>query len=89
MKQNPENDTDLRRWAGQAILEYYAKLGYTYRKTDVDARDLAEIVAYLGFFHLARRHWRTGMGGEVAVVEQGGLCAGAATSHAGDHRGQR
>ena len=26
------------------------------------SRDLAEIVAYPGFFHLARRHWRMGMG---------------------------
>ena len=33
-----------------------------YRKTDLDVRDLAEIVAYPGFFHLARRHWRMGMG---------------------------
>ena len=36
--------------------------GEGYRKTDLNVRDLAEIVAYPGFFHLARRHWRMGMG---------------------------
>ena len=42
-----------------AVLAF-AREGY--RKTDLNVRDLAEIVAYPGFFHLARRHWRMGMG---------------------------
>ena len=42
-----------------AVLAF-AREGY--RKTDLDVRDLAEIVANPGFFHLARRHWRMGMG---------------------------
>ena len=32
------------------------------RKTDLDLRDLAEIATTPGFFHLARRHWRMGLG---------------------------
>ena len=50
-----------------------------------DLRDLAEIVAYPGFFHLARRHWRMGMG-EMWRSWNKAAFARAATSDAGDHR---
>jgi len=33
-----------------------------YRRTDVSVRDLAEIVGYPGFWRMARRFWRTGVG---------------------------
>ncbi len=32
-----------------------------YRKRDISARDLADVLGYRGFWHLARRHWRDGM----------------------------
>lgn len=42
-----------------AVLAY-AREGY--RKTDVNARDLVESLTYPGFWKLARRHWKTGIG---------------------------
>jgi L-2-hydroxyglutarate oxidase len=33
-----------------------------YRKSQVDARDLAEVLSYGGFWRLAARYWKTGLG---------------------------
>ncbi|MGI9603350.1 MAG: L-2-hydroxyglutarate oxidase [Acidimicrobiales bacterium] len=32
-----------------------------YRKRDISARDLVDVLGYRGFWHLARAHWRDGM----------------------------
>jgi L-2-hydroxyglutarate oxidase len=42
-----------------AVLAY-AREGYG--KLDVNVRDLAESLTYPGFWRLARRHWKTGLG---------------------------
>jgi L-2-hydroxyglutarate oxidase LhgO len=42
-----------------AVLAF-AREGY--RKIDVNLRDLAESLGYVGFRRLARKHWRTGLG---------------------------
>jgi (S)-2-hydroxyglutarate dehydrogenase len=41
-----------------AVLAF-AREGYT--KTDINFRDLAESLSYVGFWHLAARHWRMGL----------------------------
>jgi len=45
-------------WAGPNAVLATAREGY--RRTDVNARDLAETVRYPGFARLARTWWRTG-----------------------------
>jgi (S)-2-hydroxyglutarate dehydrogenase len=46
-------------WLGPNAVLAFAREGY--RRRDVNARDLTEIVRYGGFRHLARRYWRTGI----------------------------
>jgi (S)-2-hydroxyglutarate dehydrogenase len=46
-------------WLGPNAVLAFAREGY--RRRDINARDLAEIVRYGGFRHLARRYWRTGI----------------------------
>src|SRR5205807_8380513 len=46
--------------AGPNAVLALAREGY--RWSNVDAGDLRDVVAYRGFWRLARRHWRTGMG---------------------------
>jgi L-2-hydroxyglutarate oxidase len=45
--------------AGPNAVLALAREGY--RRRDVDARDLAELLAYPGFWRMAARHWRTGL----------------------------
>jgi L-2-hydroxyglutarate oxidase LhgO len=45
--------------AGPNAVLAFAREGY--RKTDINARDLWEILSYKGFRSLARKYWRTGM----------------------------
>ncbi|MBI4600422.1 MAG: L-2-hydroxyglutarate oxidase [Planctomycetes bacterium] len=44
--------------AGPNAVLAFAREGY--RKSDVSLRDLAEVLAYPGFWRLAARYWRTG-----------------------------
>ena len=46
--------------AGPNAVLSLAREGY--RKTDLDPRDLAEVLTYRGFWRLAVRNWRTGLG---------------------------
>ncbi len=41
-----------------------------YRKTDIDLKDLAEVLTYRGFWKLAARHWSTGVGEMVRSVSK-------------------
>lgn len=45
---------------GPNAVMAWAREGY--RKTDINLRDLAEIFRYPGFYRMAVRHWRMGMG---------------------------
>ena len=45
--------------AGPNAVLALAREGY--RKTTVDVRDLAQMLAYRGFWAMARRHWRMGL----------------------------
>jgi L-2-hydroxyglutarate oxidase LhgO len=45
--------------AGPNAVLAFAREGY--RKTDVSARDVLEMVAYTGFWAMARRYWRIGL----------------------------
>ena len=47
-------------WAGPNAVLAFARAGY--RRTDVDLRDMADIVGFGGFRRLALRYWRTGAG---------------------------
>ena len=52
--------TDGTVECGPNAVLAYAREGY--RKTDVNPRDLAESLTYPGFWRLAARHWKTGLG---------------------------
>ncbi len=46
-------------WAGPNAVLALAREGY--RRTDISPRDLAEALAFPGFWRLAARHWRKGL----------------------------
>ncbi len=46
-------------WAGPNAVLAFAREGYG--RARLDLRDLAETLAFPGFWRLARRHWRTGL----------------------------
>jgi L-2-hydroxyglutarate oxidase LhgO len=46
-------------WLGPNAVLAFAREGY--RRSDVDRRDLAESLGYVGFRRLAVRYWRTGL----------------------------
>lgn len=46
--------------AGPNAVLAFAREGY--RKTDVNVRDLWQILSYKGFWLMAREHWKTGLG---------------------------
>jgi L-2-hydroxyglutarate oxidase len=54
--------------AGPNAVLAFAREGY--RKSDVDLKDLAEVLTYRGFWKLASRHWRTGVGEMVRSVSK-------------------
>jgi (S)-2-hydroxyglutarate dehydrogenase len=47
-------------WAGPNAVLALAREGY--RRTSLEARGLAELVAFPGFWRMARAHWRMGIG---------------------------
>ena len=47
-------------WAGPNAVLAFAREGY--RRRDINARDLADVLGTAGFRRLARRYWRTGLG---------------------------
>lgn len=47
-------------WAGPNAVLAFAREGY--RRTSLEARGLAELVAFPGFWRMARAHWRMGIG---------------------------
>jgi L-2-hydroxyglutarate oxidase LhgO len=46
--------------AGPNAVLAFAREGY--RKTDVNVRDLWQILSYKGFWSMAQKHWKTGLG---------------------------
>jgi len=46
--------------AGPNAVLAFAREGY--RKTDVNVRDLWQILSYKGFWSMAEKHWKTGLG---------------------------
>jgi len=54
--------------AGPNAVLAFAREGY--RKSDVDLKDLTQVLTYRGFWKLAARHWRTGAGEMIRSVSK-------------------
>ena len=54
--------------AGPNAVLAFAREGY--QKSDIDLKDLAEVLTYRGFWKLAARHWRTGLGEMIRSVSK-------------------
>jgi L-2-hydroxyglutarate oxidase len=49
-----------------------------YGKFDLNLKDLLESIFYPGFQKMAMKHWRNGLGRDVAFIQQRGFCKGTA-----------
>jgi L-2-hydroxyglutarate oxidase LhgO len=60
-------------WAGPNAVLALARTGY--RRRDLNLRDVADIVRFVGFRKLARRYWRTGLAEQWRDLSKGAFAA--------------